>query len=165
MASSFSTGFTSDHLCIESTLYTLNTRVVWSENRIWWHHFEQPLSTGAYFSPVVTAVRLLQPEHPTWQRGHCALVLGLALFVIAFNSSWRPSPNSANGPITSLVRRRSTCTGPCSPAAVPQHVQSVSLAFRRYSPWRPFPILLTLSDIFFCWIWLDLVFLCQFMNI
>ena len=29
----FLAGFTSDHTCIESTLYTLNTWVVWSENR------------------------------------------------------------------------------------------------------------------------------------
>ena len=33
MTSSFSAGFTSDHPCIESTSYTLNTWVVWSENR------------------------------------------------------------------------------------------------------------------------------------
>ena len=33
----------------------------------------QEVSTGAYYPPVVTAGRFLLPEHPTWQRGHCAV--------------------------------------------------------------------------------------------
>ena len=42
MTPSFSAGFTSDQPCIESTLFTLKTWVVWSENRgyspKWWRH-------------------------------------------------------------------------------------------------------------------------------
>ena len=34
----------------------------------------QEVSTGAYYSPVVTAGRFLLPEHPTGQRGHCAVL-------------------------------------------------------------------------------------------
>ena len=37
------------------------------------HRFTEQLSTGAYYPPVVTAGRFLLPEHPTWQRGHCAM--------------------------------------------------------------------------------------------
>ena len=37
------------------------------------HRFTEQLSTGAYYPPVVTAGRFLLPEHPTWQRGHCAV--------------------------------------------------------------------------------------------
>ena len=33
----------------------------------------QEVSTGAYYPPVVTAGRFLLPEHPTGQRGHCAM--------------------------------------------------------------------------------------------
>ena len=36
----------------------------------------QEVSTGAYYPPVVTVGRFLLPEHPTGQRGHCALVGG-----------------------------------------------------------------------------------------
>ena len=37
------------------------------------HRFTEQLSTGAYYPPVVTAGRFLLPEHPTGQRGHCAM--------------------------------------------------------------------------------------------
>ena len=33
----------------------------------------QEVSTGAYYPPVVTAGRFLLPEHPTGQRGQCAV--------------------------------------------------------------------------------------------
>ena len=32
------------------------------------------VTTGAYYPPVVTAGRFLLHEHPSLQRGHCALV-------------------------------------------------------------------------------------------
>ena len=40
----------------------------------------QEVYTVAYYPPVVTAGRFLLPEHPTWQRGHCALVAFVWLF-------------------------------------------------------------------------------------
>ena len=35
----------------------------------------QVVSTEAYYPPVVTAGGFLLPEHPTLQRGHCAVYL------------------------------------------------------------------------------------------
>ena len=54
------------------------------------HRFTEQLSTGAYYPPVVTAGRFLLPEHPTVQRGHCALQCIESFLVLhSMCSYWR----------------------------------------------------------------------------
>ena len=50
-------GFTSDHQCIESTLYTLNTWLVWSENR----GYPPKMMTSFMNSPLGNVIQVALP--------------------------------------------------------------------------------------------------------